>query len=402
MKLFNQADAEAFAKTGAKVFRHGPEMRVTPIARDVLTEAGIRLVFDASVAGTSPLATNAIPAAPAKNISAPQASPAKGASAAFVGDPALARLTATGPSTRSFCPSPADQSAYKKEDVDYFNSPECEELKYQMCDMGRRIWLREFVDGNGGNISARVAGDRYLCTPTGVSKGFLTPDMLGMVDAHGKQLAGTWKRTSEVNTHIAIMKKCPTAMSVIHAHPVHATAFAVAGVEPPTCLLTESEIFLGRIPIAAYATPGSPDVAKFCAELAPEHQAIMMASHGVITWGTSVEDAYYKMEIADALCRTILLANQLPKRGPAISNEGMAEILDLKKQMKLPDDRFGLKVANLCDADPWEILAGNATCKLSTPAKPCECKAKNEATAAGMDIEALVREITDEIMKQAK
>ena len=102
--------------------------------------------------------------------------------------------------------------------------------------------------------------------------------------------------------------------------------------------------------------------------------------------------------IADALCRTILLANQLPKRGPAISNEGMAEILDLKKQMNLPDDRFGLKVANLCDADPWEILAGNAVCKLSTPAAPCECKGES----APADVEALVQEITDEIMKQVK
>lgn len=394
MKLFNQQEAEAFVKTGNKVFRHGPEMRVTPMARDVLTEAGIRLVFDPALSGTAPVATNAVPAAPKTAADASAA-----AASSFVGDPELARLTASGPSTRNFCPSPADQSGYKKEDVDYFNSPECEALKYQMCDMGRRIWLREFVDGNGGNISARVDGDRYLCTPTGVSKGFLTPDMIGMVDANGKQLAGTWKRTSEVNTHIAIMKVCPTAMSVIHAHPVHATAFAVAGVEPPTCLLTESEIFLGRIPIAKYATPGSPDVAKFCAELAPTHQAIMMASHGVITWGTGVEDAYYKMEIADALCRTILLANQLPKRGPAISNEGMAEILDLKKQMNLPDDRFGLKVANLCDADPWEILAGNAVCKLSTPATPCECKAKESAPA---DVEALVKEITDEIMKQVK
>ncbi|MCD8284556.1 MAG: class II aldolase/adducin family protein [Opitutae bacterium] len=337
-KIFTKNEAEIFAKTGARVFRHGPELKPEDAAIDVLVAAGIRLILDPALAGTTPLATNAVPTND------------------FTADENLARLTATGRSTRNFCPSPADQSGYKKADIDYFNSPECEALKYQMCDIGRRIWMREYVDGNGGNITARVDGDRYLCTPTGVSKGFLTPDMIGMVDATGKQIAGTWKRTSEVNTHIAIMKAAPAAMSVIHAHPVHATAFAVAGVEPPTCLLTESEIFLGRIPIAKYATPGSPDVAKFCAELAPEHQAILMASHGVIVWGTGVEDAYYKMEIADTLCRTIIIANQLPKRGEPITNEGMSEILDLKKIMGLPDDRFGLEKSKLCPSNPWDSI----------------------------------------------
>src|SRR5437870_4350059 len=146
MKLIAQKEAADFVKTGAKEFRQNSETRLTPGARDVFIEAGVKVVFDG--------------AAPAPRSDAP-ASPTPGAAK---GD---------------YAPVPAPP-AYSADDVRLFNSKEANEIKEQICDIGRRIWAREYCDGNGGNISARLGPDRFICTPTGVSKGFMKPDMMGM------------------------------------------------------------------------------------------------------------------------------------------------------------------------------------------------------------------------------
>lgn len=224
-----------------------------------------------------------------------------------------------------------------------YNSPEAEKIKAQICDIGRRLWQREYVDGNGGNISARLTADTFLCTPTGASKGFLTPDMLCLVDGKGNQLAGTWKRTSEFLTHLAIYDMVPEAKSVCHAHPVHAIAFGIVGMKPPVGLVSEIELFVGPLALTPYATLGSKDLYKIISPLAPKHQSILMGNHGVICWGTSVEDAYFKVEITDSYCRTVAVANQLSNKRIHISPEEIDKLLEMKKKMGLPDSRIGLK-----------------------------------------------------------
>jgi len=132
----------------------------------------------------------------------------------------------------------------------FFRSPAIELLKQRMVEIGKRMWDREYTDGNGGNLTLRVGDNLVLCTPTLVSKGFMTTEQMCLVDLEGKQLAGKFKRTSECMTHLAIMKKQPKAKACCHAHPPHGTAFAVAGVQPPTCMIPEAEVFLGQIGIA--------------------------------------------------------------------------------------------------------------------------------------------------------
>ena len=181
--------------------------------------------------------------------------------------------------------------AHSSDDARLFNSKEAQSLKEQICDIGRRIWAREYCDGNGGNISVRLGADRFIVTPTGVSKGYMTPDMLSMVDIKGNQLAGTWKRSSEFTTHAAIYETTPAAVSVCHAHPCHAGAFAIKGMQPPPRLIPELEVFVGTVAVAGYQTPGSAAIADSIRPLAPQHQSIIMGNHGVICWGKSVEDA---------------------------------------------------------------------------------------------------------------
>ena len=148
--------------------------------------------------------------------------------------------------------TPGTDATTPEEIQRFFYSPDIHELKEQMAHIAHKMWNRNMVDGNGGNITVRVGDNLVLCTPTLRSKGELKPDEIALVDLDGNQKAGWRKRTSEANTHLAIMKVQPKAKSVIHGHPPYSTAFAVAGIEPPTCLCSEAEVFTGAI------RPGAP------------------------------------------------------------------------------------------------------------------------------------------------
>ncbi len=364
MKLFAQTDAIAFARTGAREFRFSRDIRLTPGARDVLVEAGIKVVFDAN--------------AGAPGSASPAAATAKGGEAGPV--PA---------------PTPAAASHARVDVQALFNSPEARKLKEEICEMGRRCWLRDYNDGNGGNLSARL-GDYFLCTPTGISKGFMKPEQVCLVDADGNQVAGNgkWRRTSEILSHLGIYRKVPAAAAVVHAHPIHATAFAMAGIEPPRCLIPEVEVFVGTIPLAEYKTPGSPQMSELLGNLAPQHQAILMGNHGVICWGTSMEDAYFKMEITDSYCRTLWVASQLPTKRTIIPPEEVRKLLDMKQKLGLPDERLNLKAAQLCECDPWDQI-GDRPQAVATPAGAPSIDRMTNA-----ELEGMVQKLTDQVLAQ--
>ncbi len=235
----------------------------------------------------------------------------------------------------------------------FFNSPEIARLKQRMCDIGRRIWEKDYVDGNGGNLTVRVGDNLVLCTPTLISKGFMKPEDICMVDLDGNQVAGTLKRTSEVNTHLGIMKRQPSAKSCVHAHPPHATAFAVASVKPPTCMIPEAEVFLGEIGLAPYETPGTPENARVVGEMGVDHQAIIMENHGVITWGKDIEDAYWKMENTDAYCKTIWIASQLGNGLKTFGPDKLQDLIQIRQSLGMDDKRAQLRECELCDNDEF-------------------------------------------------
>ena len=275
----------------------------------------------------------------------------------------------------------------------FFYSKQVNDLKLQICDIGKRLWMREYVDGNGGNIAIKVAEDLVLCTPTLVSKGFMKPDDMCLVDMDGNQILGTRKRTSEILMHLEIMKKQPKAIASVHCHPPYATAFAVAGIQPPTCMIPEFEVFCGSVPIAPYRTPGTLEMAKLVGELADNHNTIMMANHGVVAWShLSVEDAYWKMEIIEAYCRTVVVTTQLGKPPNTFAPEYMKDLLKIKQNLGIPDPRYGLKECELCDNSDWRP---GVTCSIAQTNEEKEVKPDPEA-------EALVNAITERIMNELK
>jgi L-fuculose-phosphate aldolase len=285
-------------------------------------------------------------------------------------------------------------SKSSKSDLDhFFNSTHLEELKRQICDIGRRLWQRAYVDGNGGNIAIRVGEDVALCTPTLISKGFMKPEDMCLVDLDGNQLCGVKKRTSEILMHLQIMKRQPRAVATVHCHPPYATGFAVAGVEPPTCMIPEYEVF-SSVAIAPYRTPGTPEMGKLVSDLVDKHNTILMANHGVVSWShNNVEDAYFKMEILEAYCRTVLVASQLGKPVNTMTPDQLKDLLKIKQSLGIPDPRFGLKECELCDNDGWRP---GVTCAVPGHESPLGPKETTDPQA-----EALVQAITEQIMKRA-
>src|SRR5688572_21866266 len=250
-------------------------------------------------------------------------------------------------------PKQLNSKSPKAELEAFFNSAYCQGLKEQLCDIGRRLWQRAYVDGNGGNIAIRVGEDIALCTPTLVSKGFMKPEDMCLVDFEGNQLAGVKKRTSEILMHLQIMKRQPRAVATCHCHPPYSTGFAVAGVEPPTCMIPEYEVF-SSVAIAPYRTPGTPEMGQLVADLVDKHNTILMANHGVVSWShNNVEDGYFKMEILEAYCRTVLVAAQLGKAPNTVTTPQLQDLLKIKQSLGIPDPRFGMKECELCDNNEW-------------------------------------------------
>jgi L-fuculose-phosphate aldolase len=191
--------------------------------------------------------------------------------------------------------------------------------------------------------------------------------------------------------HLHIMKRQPKAVATVHCHPPYATGFAVAGVEPPTCMVPEYEVFCA-VAIAPYRTPGTPEMGKLVADLVDKHNTILMANHGVVAWShLSLEDAYFKMEILEAYCRTIMVAAQLGTPPKTITSGQLQDLLKIKQSLGIPDPRFGLKECELCDNAEWR------------PGVTCAATAEQtDSAATDPEAEAVVQRITDEILERVK
>jgi L-fuculose-phosphate aldolase len=279
-------------------------------------------------------------------------------------------------------------------------------IKQEMCEIGRRVYNKGFAAGNDGNITYRVSENEVLCTPTMVSKGFMVPEDICLVDMEGKQLAGARKRTSEVLLHLTIMKERPDIKSVVHCHPPHATAFAVAREAIPQCILPEIEVFLGDVPITRYETPGGQKFADTVLPFVKKTNVMILANHGTVSYGETVEKAYWWTEILDAYCRILMLARDLGHVQYFNPNEER-ELLELKDKWgwKDPRNTEELKNCDMCANDvfreSWSHTGVERRAFPAPPTAPRTAGASSTAApapAASNDQEALVQMITERVM----
>jgi L-fuculose-phosphate aldolase len=221
------------------------------------------------------------------------------------------------------------------------------ELKKQMVEIGRRIWTRGYVAANDGNITVKLNDDELLTTPTGVSKGFMTVDMIIKCDRTGKVISGSrnFRPSSEVKMHLDVYHERPDIHSVVHAHPPYATSFAVAGIPLNKCVLPEAIIVIGAVPIAPYGLPSTMEIPDRMRPFIQQSDAILLENHGALTLGSDLLNAYHKMETLEHTASIVWKAIQLGNMN-VLSGEERDRLMTLRDKFHLPG-----RVTS-CDATP--------------------------------------------------
>jgi len=277
-------------------------------------------------------------------------------------------------------------------------------IKQEICDIGRRVYNKGFAAANDGNITYRLNDKEVLCTPTMHSKGFLKPDDICLIDMEGNQLAGRKKRSSEALLHLQVYKERDDINSIVHCHPPHATAFAIAREPIPQCVLPEVEIFLGDVPITKYETPGTQKFADTIIPVVKDSNVVILANHGTISWGETVEKAYWWTEVLDAYCRMLLLAKDLGKVNYFTEKE-QRELLEVKDKWGFRDPRNekGMENCDVCAndlfRDSWKDVGVERRAFEAPPAMPAQGGPSHGAMAtASADQEALIQTITDRVL----
>ncbi len=219
------------------------------------------------------------------------------------------------------------------------------EIKKEICDIGKRIYNRNMVAANDGNISVKLNDHEFLCTPTGVSKGFMTPEYICKVDENGNVIQANkgFKPSSEIKMHMRVYAKRPDVGAVVHAHPTFATSFAIAGIPLTQPIMPEAVIALGCVPIAEYGTPSTMEIPDNVEKYLPYYDAVLLESHGALTWSTDLLAAYHKMESVEFYAELLYKSKMLG--GPKEFDKNTIEKLyEIRRQMGLP----GKHPANLC------------------------------------------------------
>jgi Ribulose-5-phosphate 4-epimerase and related epimerases and aldolases len=194
------------------------------------------------------------------------------------------------------------------------------EIKKEICEIGKRIYNKGMVAANDGNISVKLSDNEFLCTPTGVSKGFMTPDYICKVDKKGNviQANGNFKPSSEIKMHMRVYEERSDVKSVVHAHPMYATGFAIAGIPLNQPIMPEAVIALGEVPIAPYGTPSTMEIPDAVSKFLQNYDAVLLENHGALTYADSLLGAYHKMESVEFYAQLLFISKQLggPKELP--------------------------------------------------------------------------------------
>ncbi len=191
-----------------------------------------------------------------------------------------------------------------------------EALRTALCAAGRRLLAADLIGAAEGNLSARLAGGTFLVTPSGVSKATLEPGQLVEVDAAGRLVRGEGRPSTELPMHLAAYAARPDAMALVHAHPITAVAFTVAGAGWPGDLVPEAAVTLGPVAVAPFATPGTAEVPASLAPFLVGHDVLLLTRHGALCLGATVDEAVGRMETLERVARMALVARALGRCEP--------------------------------------------------------------------------------------
>jgi len=256
------------------------------------------------------------------------------------------------------------------------------ELRKQICEVGKRIYNRNMAAANDGNISVKLNDKEWLCTPTGVSKGFMTPDYICKVDSKGNVLHanGSYRPSSEIKMHMRVYEKRSDVNAVVHAHPAYATSFAIAGIPLTQPIMPEAVIFLGCVPIVEYGTPSTMEIPDNVEKYLEHYDSVLLESHGALTWGRDLQSAYHMMESTEFYAQLLYHAKVLggPKE---LTGAQVKRLYELRKEFGIP----GRHPAELC---------------LNKKGSNCHnCSTSVGDTTSSSSKEDMVKEITEKVIK---
>ncbi|MGQ9888947.1 MAG: class II aldolase/adducin family protein [Aggregatilineales bacterium] len=259
-----------------------------------------------------------------------------------------------------------------------------QELREQICEIGRLMYANTYIDGASGNISARLGPDRVLATPSGLAKGFMKPEQLIVVNMAGQRVDrpnpanANLRPTSELVMHLECYKQRPDVNGVVHAHPPTAVAMTVAGYDFQRCIIPEAVMILGLVPTTPYATPASPEDRDVISDLIREHDAIMLSHHGSLTVAATVWDAYMRLETLEHTAKILFMAEQM----------GGARVIPPHQVEKLVEARRKLGLER-----PGDVERIRAACGIAP---------RGQLTAAShdSDLEAQVRSVVREVLQE--
>lgn len=261
------------------------------------------------------------------------------------------------------------------------------EIKKEICEIGKRIYNQGMVASNDGNISVKLNDNEFLCTPTGVSKGFMTPEYICKVDKDGKVIQANpgFRPSSEIKMHMRVYKNRPDVNSVVHAHPVYATSFAIAGIPLTQPIMPEAVIALGCVPIAEYGTPSTEEIPDAVEKYLQSFDAVLLENHGALTFSDSLLNAYHKMESVEFYAK--LLFNSKMLGGPKeLSKQQVERLYEIRRQ-------FGMKGKHPADLCPNQ-KQGLPSCH------SCSGGCSGTCGSASSDTDDLVAQITKKVMAQ--
>ncbi len=261
------------------------------------------------------------------------------------------------------------------------------ELKKLIVELGKRIWTRGFVAANDGNISVKLNENEILTTPTGISKGFMTEEMIIKCDREGRVIqggkGGKYRPSSEVKMHLDIYNERPDVKSVVHAHPPYATSFAVAGIPLDKCVLPEAIIVIGSVPIAPYGLPSTMEIPDRMRPYIKENDVVLLENHGAISVGGDLLSAYHKMETLELSASIVWKSIQLGNVN-SIPSEERDRLMSIR-------GNYGIKgPIRVCDSTPLF----NSDNKIETQkfqgvgeygTKACSCATTTKETSVSED-----------------
>jgi L-fuculose-phosphate aldolase len=213
-------------------------------------------------------------------------------------------------------------------------------LREQVCLIGRLMHGKGFIDGSAGNISARLDGERVLATPSGIAKGFMTPDQLIVVNLAGERVDtpvaanANLRPTSELLMHLECYRQRPDVAGVVHAHPAYCIALTLVGYDFGRAIIPEAVVLLGAVPVTPYATPASAENRDAIRGLIGQHDAILLAHHGSLTAAKTVWDAYLLLETLEHTAHILHLAAQLGEARTLPAHQ-VAKLLAVRESLGL-------------------------------------------------------------------